>query len=432
MRTARLAIGALALFGVVFVIAWSVLAQGWDAPSVVVPEEPATELLVEAPAPEPLSARTTHEPGAPEGAATLSTDGADQRETADAPEPQPDDKPGAGTESAAAKPTAQQLQDALLKRWIVDSNKLGSNAGKVIYKAPDTRLGEGLSNAVTFKTITGTVTGQVLDPWGVPIKGASVSSMHAGALTSSSAYVAAVNGQFKLQAGAVTDENGMFRLTVNEITFGDSDEVTIKAVAHGYSSSEPLKVKLDPKQASSGHVLRLRPAASLEGYVVDSRGSAVAGVTVMLAGQGAAPATKTDAAGRFRFDPVGAGIYVVIAKGPGVKQDGNPTGITIEPGTATRLPKPITVDLAPCVVGRLQDLKGKAPARSAMIRYVDDKGKTKTRNVKVASDGTFWLELAAGRYDLEIVVKGHESARVIAYVTDGPYDVGTITVPASQ
>jgi hypothetical protein len=80
-------------------------------------------------------------------------------------------------------------------------------------------------------------------------------------------------------------------------------------------------------------------------------------------------------------------------------------------------------------VGTLQgDPSERSRIRSAVLHYTDEKGAQKKKTVKVATDGTFSLELGAGRYDVEIEVKGHISATVVVYITDGPYDVGTITM----
>jgi protocatechuate 3,4-dioxygenase beta subunit len=432
MTTARLSIGVLAMFGIAFVIAWSILAQPWEPPSVGVPEGAIVEEIAYGDThdqPDALAAKQSVAPrveaASPEDAPTQVAASEDAANTASA------EKPGHSVKGAAASVSHELLRLSLAQRWMADTNKLNGNTATVILKAPpNSPRSPGLQQPLKIKSITGTVTGQVLDPWGAPIKGASVSTVPSGGASFTIRYVIH-NDQVVARSGNLTDENGMFTLKVNEMTLGDSDLVTIYAQASGYSASEHLKLSVKADQVSSGHILRLRQASSLEGYVVDSNGTGVSGVTVLLTSQGAPPKTQTDASGRFQFSEIPANFYVINITAPGVKQRGEPVGITVEPGAAARLAQSIEVDLVPCVTGRLLDLHGKAPARAAVIRYVDEKGKNRSRTVKVASDGAFSIELGAGRYDLDIDVKGHETARVVAYVVDGPYDLGIVTLPAT-
>jgi protocatechuate 3,4-dioxygenase beta subunit len=429
MKPARLAVGLLALFCLLSGLAWFTLAEPWTPPVVGIPDESTLAVSEQGDPPETGTAQPAPDASSPNAKSAVPERAPDQPET-DAVESDVaggEERVG-DTPGLVNKQTAELVRLNNFQRWVAETYKDKTGASKVIYKGLDNSLGGDQPHAVKFKTITGTVTGQVLDPWGAPIQGASVSTVRTAG-TLASAQLVFVNSAYTLQTGARTNETGMFTLTVNELALEGSDVVSIRAAAHGYSASEPLKITLNPNQASSGHVLRLRAAASLEGYVVDSRGVPVSGVTIMLAGQGAAPATKTDGAGRFRFEPLSAGIYVVIAKGPGVKQSGKPEGITVEPGVAARLPAPVKVDLVPCIVGTLQgDPSERSRIRSAVLHYTDEKGARKKKTVKVATDGTFSLELGAGRYDVEIEVKGHISATVVVYITDGPYDVGTITM----
>lgn len=139
------------------------------------------------------------------------------------------------------------------------------------------------------------------------------------------------------RTGHVTNDEGRFRF--DDLKEG-AWEVTV--TAEGYGASAPIEVSL-PQSAEEPLVIVLRPAAAVEGLVVDPTGRPVTGATVTvetdpqkniarLRGNLRVPETHSDELGAFRLDGLSAGTTGLIAL-HGEFAPSEAASISIEAGT---------------------------------------------------------------------------------------------------
>lgn len=177
--------------------------------------------------------------------------------------------------------------------------------------------------------------GQVVDPEGAPVAGATVGPARTGSGNS-------ISGDTLFNA--TTDEQGRFEVRLPasgaveyNLVAHDGDWRTSRAWANGYG--EPLRTT--PGQTLEGLELRLTKGANVRGRVVDVQGRPVAGKEVVAkanhprANRYFQPRGTTDAAGRFELRNVEGGSNYVMVEEYWVPEEGPPGSwrrIEVTPG----------------------------------------------------------------------------------------------------
>lgn len=134
--------------------------------------------------------------------------------------------------------------------------------------------------------------GVVTDAGGLPIQDARVR-----------AFVQRVPGAFTLDTGATTDAGGRFHLAD-----APPRATVVCAVAPGFA---PGMAELDTNAKLLGSRILLRPGARIEGTARFADGSPALDVTLRLDGAIARQFATTDSSGRFTFDDVEDGTFVL-------------------------------------------------------------------------------------------------------------------------
>lgn len=134
--------------------------------------------------------------------------------------------------------------------------------------------------------------GVVTDGGGLPIQDARVR-----------AFTVRVEGAFTADAGATTDAGGRFHLAD-----APKDATVICAIAPGFA---PGAVTLDANAKLLGARILLRPGARIEGTASYGDGTAARDVIVQLDGSIARQFATTDEQGRFVFEDVEDGSFVL-------------------------------------------------------------------------------------------------------------------------
>ena len=241
------------------------------------------------------------------------------------------------------------------------------------------------------------MTGEVTDIGGGGIAGAKA------LIRSTGIFVRPDDGPVVFQVAA--DDKGIFRV---RLAAGDYD-VTVKA--DGYSPARD-RATLTTDQTRR---YRLNPAARLAGRVLDRQSrDPVAKASVWLRLDRLESYVDrdatTDADGRFQFDDLAAGGYVVLARADrrigiartvtlGVAQAVTDVEVLVDPGRAVR--------------GKvvLSDDKPVADVRVAINRF--DPPFERPTFAKSATDGTFKIEgLLPGKYRASAFAEGHGPAKI--------------------
>lgn len=168
------------------------------------------------------------------------------------------------------------------------------------------QTGEAIEFALTR---LGSVRGVVVDANGLPVPGAEVRRKTGGF------------GNWNRGAGVESEADGTF--TLGGLAPGSQ---TLVASSEDWAPSEETEVEVLPGVDTEGVVLTLREGGVISGVVRDDEGNPWAGRRVTYATGGGPVAmfggestTDTDAGGRFRFDRVAPGKWVVNAS-PGERE----------------------------------------------------------------------------------------------------------------
>ena len=168
------------------------------------------------------------------------------------------------------------------------------------------QTGEGVLFALTR---LGSVRGMVVDPSGLPVAGAEIRRVTTGF------------GNWNRRPGIESDADGTF--TLSGLAPGSQ---ALVASDDDWAPSPETAVEVQPAGDTEGLVLTLREGGVISGVVRDDDGNPWSGRRVTYATGGGPVAvfggestTETDASGRFRFDRVAPGEWVVNAS-PGERE----------------------------------------------------------------------------------------------------------------
>jgi len=179
----------------------------------------------------------------------------------------------------------------------------------------------------------------------------------------------------------------------------------------------PLPILLDRRNASPFVNLRLTPAGSLEGRVVDAEKLPAEGVTLTLVPlpEGELLVARTDALGDYRFPQVLDGSYLLFLGTRDFPLVAEPTRIAFRAPTLTvpelELPSLATLELTLVdeVENRLEGVRvaGSSPHGGTLEGITDATGRLVLRH------------LLAGRWRIQLDHEGHKSRRVTVELATG-------------
>lgn len=270
-------------------------------------------------------------------------------------------------------------------------------------------IGETL--AVVLVPLPG-VTGRVLDERGAPMPGARV-SLHA-AVGANEALV--INGfparsQRHPEARVTSDDEGRFRLTPQE-----AGSFYLRAEVDGKAPRESGPFELTPDLGASGLEVVLVPGGAIEGRVLVPANDSAAGRIVGISrGDGHGVTARTDAAGRFRFEHLTPGPWLVrerreeISPGSTTSSMGAtdepvplPWSCTVTDGATMRFDLDLTNAARAVLAGRL--LFDSAPAVGWEASLRREPSGAEVASDRVDSQGRFRLEASEpGPYRLQVV-----------------------------
>ncbi len=250
------------------------------------------------------------------------------------------------------------------------------------------------------------VEGRVVDSDGQPLAGALVSAREA---SGQAAFPFSESGRSRGEP-ATTGADGGFRLG----GFAAGAVLSVQVSAEGYLPVSRRGVRL-PTEAPL--LVRLEPAATLTGRVVDTRGRPVAqalvGPSSRVWSQGVHSFVRTDDDGEFSLSPVAAGVQVLEARKEGYVTSA-PRSVEV---TAGREPPKVEIVLEAAAVleGRVLTPDGIAVSGARVTA-------TRRREVQVPGqealtdgDGRFVLDqLAPGPVTVRAEKEGFTSAEVEA------------------
>jgi large repetitive protein len=174
------------------------------------------------------------------------------------------------------------------------------------------------------------ITGRVVSTGGQPVAWASVGPCDRGGEVAMNMRFAGLGA-----LPVLTDADGVFRLT----NVADDEPIRLFAVVDGFARgvSEPLGAA--PGAVTKDIVIRLKALGLLEGLIVGPAGRPLAGAWVTVAPDGRRSLVEidpilTDASGRFRFEDLPQGLWVVRAKAPDHGPD-SLEGVLVRSGRAT-------------------------------------------------------------------------------------------------
>ena len=259
-----------------------------------------------------------------------------------------------------------------------------------------------------------TLEGQVVDPEGQGVAGASVSIREHG--SGFSAMFADRD-----QPDATTDANGRF--AVHDLQPEGTVHVSVQC--DGYGDTSRSNVRVPAKELLR---IELVPGVNLDGVVIDAKGMPIQGAAVQARREGQSfkasfGKDRTDAEGQFTVETLVPGSWSLLVTAAGFQQ-AEKSGIVIEAGST---PEPLRIQLArgSSVVGTVTGGEGQ-PLADVLVR-LNPGGELRRPSfvaslVTTKSDGSYRLEgLPSGRHVLSFE-HGHHR-RAVRDVEVGPDEV---------
>ena len=254
-----------------------------------------------------------------------------------------------------------------------------------------------------------TVSGRVLDAvTGAPIPDARVRVTRSGWINRSAATSVLPGGGPE----TVCDAAGAFRLAqVPDSFYGATVALSVSASGHA-DAMEVLSTLGDGREVRTE--VRLWPAGSISGRVVDARGRPVVGVSVAVDSWSWLLATDTDAPerapclsgpdGEYRLEHVATapqGVPVLAKRLTGQHAWGMLDSVRVSAGEPTRAPD-LVVKVAPAVTLRVMDADGR-PVAGALVEVADQ-------------EVTDWFTRTDGRVLISFARDAEKTKGVPAYV----------------
>jgi protocatechuate 3,4-dioxygenase beta subunit len=242
------------------------------------------------------------------------------------------------------------------------------------------------------------VAGRVVDPQGEGIRGALVLLQILPTRVDGGGGEAPLPGNDRQ---VETDEAGAF--AADDLPPG---RLSLRASAHGFQEGRLRDLTLAAGESLPEITLRLSPAGSVEGTVLDAEGHGVAGARITVAaaaGDGSQPGAvangTSDETGAFHLEGLPPGPARLAAEHPDYRRAERP--IQLQPG-ANRVR--VTLEEGLSIAGRVADERGAAVA-GATVRATGGEGQE--RPAVSAADGSFRISgLSAGRQRLEARAEG--------------------------
>jgi len=197
---------------------------------------------------------------------------------------------------------AFRLEGLYAGRWRVTAEARGhSDSRAQVVTVP----GEGMGMVLTLGR-TATLSGTVVDPAGDPIGAVQVTASPARAMWAS--------GWGEDDVSARTGDDGTF-----ELDDAPTGKVEVRAEGSRFAPSKLLELELEPGETRTGLLLALQLGGRITGEVVSIAGETVEGRAISLQSVeegvgfsfGGPGDATTDAAGRFSFENLAPGKYVV-------------------------------------------------------------------------------------------------------------------------
>ncbi len=250
------------------------------------------------------------------------------------------------------------------------------------------------------------IEGRVVDPDGRPIRGARVSARPA----SNRSGFGPGRSWSPSPEPATTASDGRFRLG----GFGAGERVSVDVSAQGYLPLSRPGLRLP---AAGPLELRLAPAATIEGRVVDVRGRPVAGAFVGPSSQvwsgGLRTTAKADEDGEFSLSPVAPGVRVIEASADGYVTS-SPHSVEVVAGRETP-PVEIVLETAAVLAGRVLTADGLPVAGATITARRQAIRQSRQDSATSDGDGHFAFDrLAPGRVTIRAAKEGFTAAEVEA------------------
>ena len=259
--------------------------------------------------------------------------------------------------------------------------------------------------------------GQILDPEGRPIAGASLRAWVDRAAVIGHDFDTRDGGANSFIITARTDDQGRFsipgappsKLPVNlEVSHPDHLSVSLKHLA--------------PTSGDSPLVIRMKPGAVVGGIVVDEQGRGVPGAWIELrrpsGGPGITSSIHTDDQGRYRFRNVAPGRWNLVVEPEKLA----PVLVPIVADLARTVENQVVVPPGSNIRGKVVDAEGRAVADAAVgwIESLDGNAFELNRMTHTATDGTFKIgPLPTGEFRL-------------TGLAESPRRLGKVTAKANQ
>jgi protocatechuate 3,4-dioxygenase beta subunit len=300
---------------------------------------------------------------------------------------------------------------------ITDSNRWSvlttDEAGRVVTERTPSPLYKGVLGRVTiykrglapivstiragdniFRLSAGrSLSGMVRDREGKPVIGTPLTTKN---IYGTDANFSLIGHPFRAHFTATTDNAGRWTLQDLPLT----GRVVVGLEGEGIVHHE---LWADLAATNELPVLQARPAAFLEGRVLDSENQPIAGVEIMAlpttALQVGAFKAQSDATGRFRLSGLATGTYTISPRAPEEKELVAPplTGMAAREGETIPLPN-LVLNSGAVVTGRVVDSETGTPVSGSYISGTGGNSST------VDAEGRYRLRIAAGPANLYLGV----------------------------